>query len=68
MILSVIGDIIPIDLMVDVVITITPQVVVMVILQMTLMEVAQIAPFPLNLEGNVDMINVLNNMSNLNNV
>ena len=39
-------------------------VVVNVVFQMILTEVAQIIPLPLNLEGDVDMIDVLNNVNN----
>ena len=53
-------DIIPLDLVVDVVVLIAPHVVVIVVTLMILMEVAQIVPLPLNLKD--DMNNSLVNL------
>ena len=58
-------DIIPIALVVDVVVPMASQMVVLVV---PLMEVAQIVPLPLNLEDDVDMFDILDNMSNSNKV
>ena len=55
-------------LLVDVMVSMAPQVVVKVVSQMILMEVAQIFPLPLNLEVGIDMIDIVRNISNLNKV
>ena len=59
-------DIIPIDLVVDMPVPMVPEVLVMVVPQMILMEVAQIVPLPLTLGDNVDMINIPNSRNILN--
>ena len=59
---------IPIALVQEMLVSMAPQGMVMVVIQIIFMEVAQIIPFPLNLEDDIDMINVLYNMSSLNKV
>ena len=61
-VLLVMVGIIPLDLVLDMVVPMVPQVVVII------MELIQIAPPLQKFEDNVDMFNILNNMSNLNKV
>ena len=53
-------DIIPLDLVVDVVVPMVTQVVVMVVPQMIFMDVVRIVPLHLNLDDDTDMANILN--------
>ena len=55
-------------MVVNVQVSMVPQVVVMVVFQMILIELVQIAPSLQKLENDIDMINVLNSMTNLNRV
>ena len=64
-ILLVMMDIIPIDLMVDVVVSMTPKGMVIVMFLTILMEVVKIDPLLLSLEDYVDMVDTLNSMNNL---
>ena len=59
-------DIIPIDVLVDMVVPLVSQVVVMVVSLMILIDQAQIVPLPLNFGGHIDMTDIFNSMSNFN--
>ena len=63
--LLAVTDTIPIDLVLDMVVIMVPQVEMIVTLQMIYMELLQLAPPPLNLKGDIDMINIHTNMINL---
>ena len=67
-ILPVMADIIPIDLVVDMLVPMVHNVVVMVVPEMILMEVVQIVPLLLSLEDDINMTDILNSMSYLNRV
>ena len=67
-ILPVMADIIPIDLVVDMLVPMVHNVVVMVVPEMILMEVIQIVPLLLSLEDDINMTDILNSMSYLNRV
>ena len=67
-VLLVMANIILIDLVVDVVVHMAPQLVGMVVPQMILIEVALIVSPHQNSEDHVDIIDILNNMVNLNRV
>ena len=65
-VLLVIVYIISIDLVVDVVVSITPKVVMMVGFEMIFMELVQIAPLLQSLKDQVDVIKILNKTISLN--
>ena len=62
--LLVMVDNIPMDLLVEVLVPMTSQMVMIVVPQMILMEMAQIVPLLLSLEDDTIRIDVINNMSN----